>query len=175
MTDNALKGLVSDENWDAHEASVKGNPYFHLDTLNERCRGYLVKKSLKKDDMKSATRGEDVWQRVYTILVPEGESYKAWSDEKSIDIKGGELMDVYGRMPVEMDGKTVNIIAGMEDAELGQLIGFKYVEQRKPTEKGHQGAKIVNGYKFPERRDDLVNKAMSAAATPADGDKKVPF
>ena len=162
---------MADTNWDKYEASSKGNPWFKVENVGDMCRGFLVKKGLKLDDMKTGKELSEVWQRVYTISVPDGESYKAYDsgEKKLVDIKGGQLMAVYGRMPVDMDGRKVSIIANMEDAPLGQLVGFKFTEQRKPSEKGFNGAKIVTGYKFPEHRKDLVQEVISEGGVAADG------
>ncbi len=148
---------------EANEASQQGHPYFKVETIGDFCRGYLVKKRTQKNDLK--TDGE-AYQRVYTIEVPEGESYKAFTKEGEITVKGGELMDIYGRATIDSDGKSVSIIIGIDNVPLGELVGFKYTEQRKPSKPGFNGAKIVTGYRSHVIREDILKKHIESEMTP---------
>ena len=161
MTDiQAVESFFSE----ANEASQQGYPYFKVETIGDFCRGYLVKKRTQKNDLKV---NEEVYQRVYTIEVPEGESYKAYTKEGQVTVNGGELMDVYGRATVDSDGKSVSIIVGIDNVALGELVGFKYTEQRKPSKPGFNGAKIVTGYRSHTVREDILKKYTEGELTPA--------
>lgn len=154
---------VADFFTEANEASAQGNPYFKAEVVGDFCRGYLIKKRTQKNDLKL---DEEVYQRIYTIEVPEGESYKAHTKEGVVTVNGGELMDVYGRATVDSEGKRVAIIIGLDSAPLGGLIGFKFTEQRKPSKPGFNGAKIVTGYWSGVIREDIVKKNAEAEMTP---------
>lgn len=159
---------MSDFFSDDNALAANGNPYFKpTEVGKDRVRGYLVRKSFRKNDMKSKGQGTEFWQRVYTLLVKEGEEYKAWKPGKDDDagefvtVKAGELIDVYGRMlardPVE--GKKCSIIQGIEEAPLGMMVGVLYFEDRDTGQP--QKAKILKPFGDPR---DVNKEAVTGAA-----------
>jgi len=137
----------------ANVANIPSNPYFKLEKVGDKCRGWLVTTSLRDNDMKPGTK-----QTVYTIQVPDGEMYPAYKGGERVEVQGGGLIDVYGRMPVEKNGQIVTIIAGLDNCKVGQMIGFKFTEERK-GDKGF-AAKILTGYKSEEFNDSILEKLM---------------
>ncbi len=141
---------------EANVANPPASPYFKLKKIGDKCRGFLVSTSVRDNDMKPGTK-----QTVYKIQVPKGEMYQAYlKGDEMVEVKEGETIDVYGRMPIERDGQTVSIAAGVDNAKIGQMIGFKFTEERK-TEKGFS-AKIMQGYKSEEIDETIAGTAMSS-------------
>lgn len=147
--------MSNEINFNEFEAiNVKSYPYFNLKNVGDCCSGYLVRKS-ERVDQNNAQR----MQRVYTIVVPEGKTYKATKSVKEgeVEIHGGELMDVYGRMPIDRDGKLpLRIVPGVEEAKLGTLVGFQFTETRK--NKTANDSKILTGFVGKIVRKDLVEQ-----------------
>lgn len=172
--------------WDSkNEVSGSGNPAFSFKNVKDFVRGYLVKKSLRKNDLKAPVDGEDVYQRVYTLAVKDGEEYECSTKNGAMKRKGGELIDVYGKMLIEarIDGKRVQIIKGGEDVELGTMVGFMFTEEIPPTKKGNHPTKIVKCYADADDvNKDLVKSAAMSKMKDAEGakpevskDDEVPF
>lgn len=149
--------MPNEINFSEFEAvNVKSYPYFNLKNVGDCCSGYLVRKSERIDQ-----NNDQRIQRVYTIVVPEDKSYKATKSAKEgeVEIKGGELMDVYGRLPVEREGKLpLKIVPGVEEAKLGTLVGFQFTEERKSKTNAKYNSKILTGYVGKIVRKDLVEQ-----------------
>lgn len=140
---SSVQDFFSDEN----KASQKGNPYFAANTIGDFCRGYFVKSRDQINQMKE-NKADDrkIYNRVYTLVVPQGEEYKAMSGGEEVAVKGGELIDVYGKMQIEEEGKLVQVISGFRNLTPGVMVGVKYVEDRPATQKGFRPTKIVSGF-----------------------------
>lgn len=141
---------------DKYAGLAKGNPYFNLKTVGDKCRGFLVRKSEKADMNK-----EGVMQRIYTLCVPEGEEYTATvkAGEPDVTLKGGDLIDVYGRMPIDEDGRTVKITKDADTAPLGVLVGFKFTKEVPSQSNAKYMAKFMEAFvDLTSKRPDLVLK-----------------
>lgn len=138
---------VSDFFSDENKASQKGNPYFAAINIGDFARGYFVKSRDQVNSMKENKKDDrEIFNRVYTVVVPQGEEYKALSGGEEVTVKGGELLDIYGKMLIEENGKLVQIIGGFANITPGVMIGVKYESNRPATQKGYKPTKIVAGF-----------------------------
>ena len=169
-----------------NQANASGNPYFATNKIGDACRGFLVRIGKRKNDMKQPKPGEeatDYMQRVYTIVVPEGESYEATSKGERVTVKGGELIDIYGKVPVlQPDGTKLAVILGFDGVQIGQMIGVKYTGDKPAKQKGFHPTKVVDGFIGREFSQEAVEKAgfgsmipAKAVATPAAKKEDAPF
>lgn len=142
---------------DRFQSNQKGNPYFNLKKVGDKCRGFLVRRSDRPDQ-----NNEGTVQRVYTIVIPDGEEYPATinATEGDTTLKGGDLMDVYGRLPRDQeDGSRLKVTPGAEEAMLGTLVGFKFTEERASKTNAKYKAKIMQAFVDQKsKRPDLVEK-----------------
>lgn len=164
--------LFSDEN----KSVTKGNPYFKWSKVGDRVNGYLIKKSVRLNDLKEDDGLGDVFQRVYTLMVKDGDEFTAYTKEGEVIITGGQLIDVYGKMLSRdlIEDKRMQIILGAEEVPLGRMIGFMFTGTKPPAKKGWSATQLVEAFSDKtDERKDLVSKnawdAMGAPEAPAKG------
>lgn len=152
------EGFWSEKN----QVVTAGNPSAIFNTIGDKVRGYLVKKSFRLNDMKEDDGLGDVYQRVYTIRVKEGEVEKAKTKDGVVDVKAGGLIDVYGKMlsKYPMEGKRVQIILGADDVAYGTMLGFLFTGELPPKKKGFKPTKVVKAYADP---DDVSQESVKEA------------
>ena len=161
-----MGSLFSDEN----KSVTKGNPYIKWGKVGDRVNGYLVRKSTRLNDLKEDDGQGDVYQRVYTLLVKEGQEFTAHTKEGEVVVKEGELLDVYGKMLSRdlIEDKRMQIILGAEEVPLGRMIGFMFTGTKPPVKKGWSATQLVETFsdKNDERKDLLEKNTWDAMGAP---------
>lgn len=167
-----MGSLFSDEN----KSVTKGNPYFKWGKVGDKVNGYLIRKSSRKNDLKEDDGQGDIYQRVYTLMVKDGDEFTAHTKEGEVIITGGELIDVYGKMLSRdlVEDKRMQIILGAEEVPLGRMIGFMFTGTKPPAKKGYSATQLVEAFSDKtDERKDLVSKntwdAMGAPEAAAKG------
>jgi len=115
----------------SEDNEVKPN-YWKLTTVGDSISGILVEKGLSRNTLKTPECG----QKIYSIL----------QDDGTVVMVGGR------------GNKDPQVIVGLESAQLGQMVGIKYVEEKPATKAGMHDAKILKVYTNGKIDEDKLHK-----------------
>lgn len=167
-----MGNLFSDEN----KSVTKGNPYIKWEKVGDKVNGYLVRKSSRQNDLREDDGQGEVFQRVYTLMVKDGDEFTAHTKEGPVIITGGQLIDVYGKMLSRdlVEGKRMQIILGAEEIPLGRMTGFKFTGTKPPAKKGYKPTQLIDAFsdKTDDRKDLVSKTTWDAMGASEDSGKK---
>jgi hypothetical protein len=135
---------TKDSSWDSEENEVKSNWIkFNLSEEQDKANCDKIKGTLvARRQVKSNIQGKEnelVW--VYDLLADEGQFHELDDKKKLIEepiiINAGEVWSVGGKTGID---------AQMRNIKLGQVIGFKFIDEKASKTKGFAPAKNIRVY-----------------------------
>jgi hypothetical protein len=128
--------------WDAPENEAQNN-FLKWGEPGDKILGALVSRKQVESTLPDR-KGEMQW--VYEFKVIEGEYHNIVDgevDEEATVLEKGEIVNVGGRPFYD---------SRMARAQIGQIVGLKYIEDLKPKTKGYNPTKVIKVY-FPKEDD----------------------